>query len=169
MAHEDGSPPSLREWDNLAITERSFGSRISIHVRPRSSRSAILGVREGVLEVSLTSPPADGGVSRRVRAAVNRLLRQRELSADRAAALLTGHPADVVAALRRCGDDDSLPGTADLRGTTSVAFVPMALPVRPTPHGGFRSDPPPTHPALAERTENLARVAARLAAGPRVG
>ena len=26
MAHEDGSPPSLREWDNLAITERSFGS-----------------------------------------------------------------------------------------------------------------------------------------------
>ena len=63
MAHEDGSPPSLREWDNLAITERSFGSRISIHVRPRSSRSAILGVREGVLEVSLTSPPADGAAN----------------------------------------------------------------------------------------------------------
>lgn len=63
MAHEDGSPPSLREWDNLAITERSFGSRLSVHVRPRSSRSAVLGVREGALDVSLTSPPADGAAN----------------------------------------------------------------------------------------------------------
>jgi uncharacterized protein (TIGR00251 family) len=63
VAHEDGSPPSLREWDNLAITERSFGSRLSIHVRPRSSRSAILGVREGELDVSLTSPPVDGAAN----------------------------------------------------------------------------------------------------------
>lgn len=110
-----------------------------------------------------------GAVSRRVRAAVNWLLCQRELSADRAAALLTGRPADVVAALRRCGDDDSLPGTADLRDTTSVAFVPMAMPVRPTPHGGFGSDPPPTHPSVAARTEALARVAAQLSADPRVG
>ena len=63
VAHEDGSPPSLREWDNLAITERSFGSRFSVHVRPRSSRSAILGVREGTLDVALTSPPADGAAN----------------------------------------------------------------------------------------------------------
>jgi uncharacterized protein (TIGR00251 family) len=63
VAHEDGSPPSLREWDNLAITERSFGSRLSVHVRPRSSRSAILGVREGTLDVALTSPPADGAAN----------------------------------------------------------------------------------------------------------
>lgn len=63
MAHEDGTPPSLREWDNLAITERSFGCRLSIHVKPRSSRSAILGVREGALEVCLTSPPADGAAN----------------------------------------------------------------------------------------------------------
>ncbi|MBK8252527.1 MAG: DUF167 domain-containing protein [Polyangiaceae bacterium] len=45
------------------ITDRSFGSRISVHVRPRSSRSAILGVREGALEVALTSPPADGAAN----------------------------------------------------------------------------------------------------------
>jgi uncharacterized protein len=63
VAHEDGSPPSLREWDNLAITERSFGCRISVHVRPRASRSAILGVREGTLDVALTSPPADGAAN----------------------------------------------------------------------------------------------------------
>ena len=60
VAHEDGSAPSLREWDNLAITERSFGSRLSVRVRPRASRSAILGVREGALDVSLTSAPTDG-------------------------------------------------------------------------------------------------------------
>lgn len=63
VAHEDGCSPSLREWEKLTITERSFGSRISVHVRPRSSRSAILGVREGSLEVALTSPPADGAAN----------------------------------------------------------------------------------------------------------
>lgn len=63
MAHEDGPATSLREWDNLAITERSFGSRLTVRVRPRSSRSAILGVREGALDVSLTSPPADGAAN----------------------------------------------------------------------------------------------------------
>jgi uncharacterized protein (TIGR00251 family) len=34
-----------------------------VHVRPRSSRSAILGVREGTLDVALTSPPADGAAN----------------------------------------------------------------------------------------------------------
>ena len=34
-----------------------------MHVRPRSSRSAILGVREGALDVALTSPPADGAAN----------------------------------------------------------------------------------------------------------
>ncbi|MEZ4297919.1 MAG: DUF167 domain-containing protein [Polyangiaceae bacterium] len=63
MAHEDGSAPSLREWDNLTITERSFGSRLNVHVRPRSSRSGILGVRDGSLDVALTSPPADGAAN----------------------------------------------------------------------------------------------------------
>jgi uncharacterized protein (TIGR00251 family) len=37
--------------------------RFSVHARPRSSRSAILGVREGALEVALTSPPADGAAN----------------------------------------------------------------------------------------------------------
>lgn len=48
------------EFERLAVSERGDRVRLSIHVRPRSSRSAILGVREGVLEVALTSPPADG-------------------------------------------------------------------------------------------------------------
>lgn len=55
---------SLGEWERLAINERSFGSRLTVHVRPRSSRRAILGVREdGSLDVALTAPPADGAAN----------------------------------------------------------------------------------------------------------
>jgi uncharacterized protein (TIGR00251 family) len=63
VAREDGDQLALGEWERLAITERPFGSRLSIHVRPGSSRSAILGVREGALDVALTSPPADGAAN----------------------------------------------------------------------------------------------------------
>lgn len=63
MASKDGATALLGEWERLAITERSFGSRLSVHVRPRSSRSAILGVREGALDVALTAPPAEGAAN----------------------------------------------------------------------------------------------------------
>ncbi len=63
MAPKDGATALLGEWERLAITERSFGSRLSVHVRPRSSRSAILGVREGALDVALTAPPAEGAAN----------------------------------------------------------------------------------------------------------
>src|SRR5262245_62355333 len=56
-------PGVVGEWAGLALTERSGAVRISVHVRPRSSRSAILGVRETSLEVSLTAPPADGAAN----------------------------------------------------------------------------------------------------------
>jgi uncharacterized protein len=45
------------------LNERSGGVRLDVHVRPRSSRSAILGVRDGALDVALTSPPADGAAN----------------------------------------------------------------------------------------------------------
>jgi hypothetical protein len=51
------------EWDRLTIGERAEGVRITVQVRPRSSRSAILGVRDGSLEVALTAPPADGAAN----------------------------------------------------------------------------------------------------------
>ncbi|AUX48274.1 hypothetical protein SOCE26_098060 [Sorangium cellulosum] len=50
-------------WSRLAITERAEGVRISVQVRPRSSRSTILGVREAALDVALTSPPVDGAAN----------------------------------------------------------------------------------------------------------
>lgn len=56
-------PAVVGEWAGLGLTERSGAVRFSVHVRPRSSRSTILGVREGALDVALTSPPADGAAN----------------------------------------------------------------------------------------------------------
>ena len=56
-------PGVLGQWEALVLNERAGGVRLTVHVRPRSSRSAILGVREGALEVALTAPPADGAAN----------------------------------------------------------------------------------------------------------
>jgi uncharacterized protein (TIGR00251 family) len=56
-------PASRGPWEALAITDRAGAVRFDVHVRPRSSRSAILGVREGALDVALTAPPADGAAN----------------------------------------------------------------------------------------------------------
>lgn len=51
------------ELDRLELNDRAGGVRLNVHVRPRSSRSAVLGVREGALEVAVTAPPADGAAN----------------------------------------------------------------------------------------------------------
>jgi uncharacterized protein len=58
-------PPSSipGPWAALRLNDRSGGVRLDVHVRPGSSRSAILGVRDGALDVALTSPPADGAAN----------------------------------------------------------------------------------------------------------
>jgi hypothetical protein len=53
----------MGQWERLSVSDRAGGVRFSVHVRPRSSRSAILGVREDAVEVALTSPPADGAAN----------------------------------------------------------------------------------------------------------
>jgi uncharacterized protein len=57
---DDERQRALGEFERLALTERQGSVRVPIHVRPRSSRSAVLGVREGSLEIALTSAPTDG-------------------------------------------------------------------------------------------------------------
>src|SRR4051812_34058775 len=57
-------PPNIpAEWAKLKLNERAGGVRFDVHVRPRSSRGAILGIRDGALDVALTSPPADGAAN----------------------------------------------------------------------------------------------------------
>jgi heat shock protein HtpX len=89
-----------------------------------------------------------------VLAGVRRMQRQRELSADRAAAMLIGSPSTLLAALESC---DPTPGgipLRDLRDDLVTAFV--AAP------GASLGGPLDTHPTLGERRELLARVAAQL-------
>lgn len=73
---------SIREWDRLSLSDRAGGVRLSVHVRPKSSRSAIVGVREGALDVALTSPPADGAANAELQRLLARALEvtQRDVS-----------------------------------------------------------------------------------------
>jgi uncharacterized protein (TIGR00251 family) len=47
-------------FDRLSITDRKSSARMTVHVRPRSSKSRILGVRQGALDVAVSALPADG-------------------------------------------------------------------------------------------------------------
>jgi uncharacterized protein len=70
------------QWTALVLDERAGGVRFSVHVRPRSSRSAILGVREGALDVALTSPPVDGAANSELVALLARALEVRKGSVN---------------------------------------------------------------------------------------
>jgi uncharacterized protein len=65
MSHQPNDLPS--EWDRLEMSDRAGAVRFSVHVRPRSSRSAIVGVRDGALDVALTAPPAEGAANEELR------------------------------------------------------------------------------------------------------
>lgn len=47
----------------LVITEVDGGVRFGVYVKPRASRSKLLGVKDGVLTVALRSPPVDGAAN----------------------------------------------------------------------------------------------------------
>lgn len=44
----------------LEIQTKGDEVRLKVHVKPRSARSRVLGVRAGALEVSVAAVPADG-------------------------------------------------------------------------------------------------------------
>ncbi len=45
--------------DNL-LSEHTGGLRLAVRVKPRASKSRVLGVRHGALEVAVAAPPVDG-------------------------------------------------------------------------------------------------------------
>jgi uncharacterized protein (TIGR00251 family) len=47
----------------LVVEQRAEGVRIRVRVKPRASKSRIIGVREGMLEVALAAPPVDGAAN----------------------------------------------------------------------------------------------------------
>ena len=46
--------------------------RIAVRVKPRSRQSLVLGVREGVLEIAVAAPPAEGEANRELVAVIAR-------------------------------------------------------------------------------------------------
>ncbi|MEU5625146.1 zinc metalloprotease HtpX [Streptomyces tendae] len=90
---------------------------------------------------------------------IRALSRYRELAADRAAALLTGRPSDLAAALTKVTGDIARIPTKDLR--TAQAFNAFYF----TP--AFGSEPGlsrffATHPSLEQRLDQLGRISAEL-------
>ncbi len=47
----------------LKVTTKEGGVRFEVHAKPRAKASAVRGVREGALEVSLAAPPVDGAAN----------------------------------------------------------------------------------------------------------
>ena len=46
--------------DALEIQSRDGTLRMRVRVKPRASRTRILGVRDGMLEIAVAAPPVDG-------------------------------------------------------------------------------------------------------------
>lgn len=47
----------------LELTATGDGVRLAVFAKPRASRSRVLGVREGALEVAVAAPPVDGAAN----------------------------------------------------------------------------------------------------------
>jgi len=45
---------------DLKLSVRPGGVRFDVRVRPRASRTLIVGTREGALDVAIAAPPVDG-------------------------------------------------------------------------------------------------------------
>ncbi|MBI4705062.1 MAG: DUF167 domain-containing protein [Deltaproteobacteria bacterium] len=56
----EGAEPPGASAAALRVTPRQDGARLAVHVKPRASRSMILGVREGALAVAVRAPPERG-------------------------------------------------------------------------------------------------------------
>ena len=75
---EEPAPISVgTEFERLAVHDHRGAVRIEIAVRPRSSRSAVLGVREGALSVALRAAPAEGAANDELRALIAKCLEVR--------------------------------------------------------------------------------------------
>jgi uncharacterized protein len=46
--------------NGLEVKTRGNGVSLAVRVKPRASKSRVVGVREGALEVAVAAPPVDG-------------------------------------------------------------------------------------------------------------
>jgi uncharacterized protein (TIGR00251 family) len=50
----------IANLESFAISDRVGAVRFDVRARPRASRTEIIGIKEGALEVAIAAPPADG-------------------------------------------------------------------------------------------------------------
>ena len=51
------------DGDDLRLTSRGEALRVAVRVNPRSSRSRLVGVRDGALVVAVAAPPVEGAAN----------------------------------------------------------------------------------------------------------
>jgi uncharacterized protein (TIGR00251 family) len=61
MAADGG--PSVPDPAELLVVSKGGAQRVEIHAKPRASKSALRGVKDGALEVALAAPPVDGAAN----------------------------------------------------------------------------------------------------------
>ena len=59
----------------LAVDERDGRAHFGVRLIPRASRTAVAGVREGVLHVRVTAAPVDGAANRALTELLSKTLR----------------------------------------------------------------------------------------------
>jgi len=52
-----------RRVESLTLTEKAGATRFEVLVKPRASKSAIRGERNGALDVAIAAPPVDGAAN----------------------------------------------------------------------------------------------------------
>ncbi len=52
--------------EQLSWIERDGGVSLEVHVKPRASRTKVLGIKQGALEVAVSAPPVDGAANEAV-------------------------------------------------------------------------------------------------------
>lgn len=70
------------DFDQLELRASGDATRIELRVKPRASRSTVLGVREGLLDVAVAAPPVDGEANAAIIELLAKVLRvaRRDLS-----------------------------------------------------------------------------------------
>jgi uncharacterized protein (TIGR00251 family) len=66
--------PRQADRGGLELAVKDGELRLEVHAKPRARKSAILGAREGRLEVAIAAPPVDGAANEELVATLARAL-----------------------------------------------------------------------------------------------
>ncbi|MEJ7714271.1 MAG: M48 family metalloprotease [Thermoleophilaceae bacterium] len=156
LAHRDAPVMDLATAPSRVLLGLAF---VTMH--PSRLPDAGLGAKTGLIMFGLVYTPVGFVLGWASRLLVLGLSRARELSADAAAATLTGNPSALASALLKLDRPGSGPPRTDLRAVEALCIVEMA--------GRRRRRLLRTHPTTTDRVARLETMEARLQSGAREG